>query len=160
MHIYDDEDDTTVYIYYLNDKIYAWTTRKNDKINFELQRNIKVFKRKKRILSPVVFHAFMQKYKRYQIIDIPVTSKGENFSIYGTYYEDEKLSEITEKLLSEFEQLEIFFGHLLYFKNIPKKYKNAIEILMNYHNTDTKTKINEFCINSLSIFFNLFKNTF
>ncbi len=159
MRIYD-EDDTTVYMFYFKNNLYAWTTQKKDKQLFEDQRNIKVFRKKKVTFSPIKFHAFIQKYKEYQIIDIPVSSKGKDFSIYGTYFEDSVLSDSSERLLSEFEQIDLYFGNLFYNSHLPKKYENAVSMLLEYYNINKKTSTSEFNIDSLSIFYNLFKETF
>lgn len=159
MEIYD-EDDSVVYIYYLDNRLYAWTNQKKDKAMFEEQRNVDVFRRKKKTLSPIQFHVFMQKYKSYQIIEIPVSSKGKDFSIFGTYYEDEELTSLSEHLLSEFEQLDIYFTSIFHNDLLPGKYKNAVNTLLDYCSINSKTKINEFHIDSLSMFYTLFKHTF
>lgn len=156
---YEDEDEYKVFLYYLDGKLYAWTIRKEDKEFFESQRNMKLFKRKKKILEPVVFRSFMSQYKDQQILDIPLESNGKTYLIRGTYAEDTKMTLEIEDILKALEHLDLYFLKVFNKDLLPEKYEKAVKVLLSYQSS-VKNKEREFHVNSLSIFYDLFKFTF
>lgn len=160
---YDDEDDSKVYMFYFNKKLYGWTTSKTMRDFFITERNMDAFKLKKKKMEPNLFRAFCYKYKANEIIEIPLESGGNPYTIHGTYYEDDKLSLRCDEILKDFESLDIFFNHAEFEKRIPDKYMKSIWLLVeNFYtiNKDSKDRTNAFNVDSLSIFYNLFKFTF
>lgn len=156
---YEDEDEYKVYLYYINNKLYAWTIRKEDRDYFESQRNMKVFKRKKKVMEPIVFRGFMVKYKDQMILDIPLESNGNTYLIRGTYAEDTKMSLQIDDILRELDYLDLYFQKVFSKDVLPDKYQKAIQMLLSYQTT-AKNKEKEFKVNSLSLFYDLFKYTF
>lgn len=154
-----DEDDVVVWLYYINHKLYGWTTKKDDRNFFESQRNMNVFKRKKRIMNQVVFRGFMIKYKDQQIIDIPVEYGGKTYLIRGTYAEDSQLYLKCDEICKGLESLSRYFANINNNVDIPKKYKQSIDLLLHF-STLNENKDSVLNINTLSLFYKLFKFTF
>lgn len=156
---YEEEDEYKVYIYYIDNRLYAWTIRKEDRDFFESQRNMKVFIRKKKRMEPIVFRGFMVKYKDHQILEIPLESDGCTYLIRGTYAEDTELSLKSDEILKTLDYLDLYFQKIIKRDILPDKYEKSIRTLLSFQ-TIAKNKDREFRINSLSLFYNLFKFTF
>lgn len=161
MFIYEDEEDTVVFIYYLSNKLYAWTTSKKDRDKFESVRNMKLFKRKKKVLEPIEFHAFAAKYKDQQIISIPLEHDGKVYMIYGTYQEDTEVSYKIDEYIDFMNNIELLIHYME--SEIPSKYRKAIRELSKFY-TKNKDEDDKYHLNAnfdtLMVFYKIFHNTF
>lgn len=156
-----------VYLYYLKNKLYAFTTNKVYKSDFEYQRNMECFTKRVETMDSTLFQAFSYKEKNKMMIEIPLSdSTDEYFMIIGTPEEEIKLDQTVSDMDKEFSDI------LKYLKQIPfkKKYKKAIKSLSviselrkispKLPESDEEEIENLYTINFLSLFYNLFKDTF
>lgn len=156
-----------VYLYYLKNKLYAFTTNKVYKSDFEYQRNMECFTKRVETMDSALFQAFSYKEKNKMMIEIPLSdSTDEYFMIIGTQEEEIILDQTVSDMDKEFSDI------LKYLKQIPfkKKYKKAIKSLSviselrkispKLPESDEEEIENLYTINFLSLFYNLFKDTF
>lgn len=156
-----------VYLYYINNDLYAFTTNKAYKSDFEFQRNMECFTKRVEHMDEPLFRALSYKEKDKMMIEIPLSDNTEEyFIIIGTQQEETILDQKVSEMDKEFS------GILKYLKEIPfkKKYKKAINSLSiiselrkvspKLPDSDEIQYENLYTINFLSLFYNLFKNTF
>lgn len=158
-----DDSETAVYIFYINEKMYAWTTSKKKRDAFIKQRSKKAFKLKKKELDDITLRAFRSKYKSQELIEIPLDSPDGDLEIIGTYSEDTNFSDYCEKITNDLDLSIYYFDNQCPVTDeLPDDYLKAILAL-----SDVITKIirkgytSEYVrLDGVSIFFKLHKNTF
>lgn len=164
--MYDDEDDLKVYLIYTCKKVlYAWTTSKKEKNLFIQQRKNSKFIVKKVVMNSMDYRVFMVRNKNKQIVDIPIESGGETYSLIATYEEDQMLEKEVDQLENRFEKVKKHIKQIEAFCDIPEKYLDAMKIMCDYNELvesyfNPGKKDNIFNINSLTLFMDTFKNSF
>ena len=158
-----DEDDVRVHMFYLGGKLYAWTTSKKRKSEFLSQRNRSVFEIRKKWLDPITLKAFRQKYKDQELVQIPLDSKQGDLEIIATYAEDTRYGDYLSQIVNDLEDLIDYFDddpHLN--EELPSKYRKAVETLLQIFTKERKPGFENVYVRTdgVSVFFNLFKNTF
>lgn len=155
-----------VYVYYIENDMYAFTINKQYKSDFEYQRNTKCFSICTLRMSENMYKAFMYKHRNHMLIEIPLSDETEDyFNVIGTQYEETMLDVGISDLDNEFSDI------VKYLSNIPlkDKYMSAIHSvsvvseLKKIHSTNTLSPIeyeHRSKVNILRLFYKLFSSTF
>lgn len=149
------------YLYFLRTKpeeLYAFTMNKHFAKLFEYQRNMDLFYRKiiKDIDKLPDHRIFMNDNQRKIMIEEVLNNNGEDYLIIATSQESTELDESIEYMRTVFESVDGNFEEQ--FANVKKKYKRAVENLLNHSLDDDD--FGEIQYNTFQLFFQLFNYTF
>ena len=76
-----------VYMYFHDNGLYAFTIDKKFKRNFEKERDMKQFIRRKMYMNDILYSAFSSKYKTKMMTEIILSSPHGTHKVTGTYEE-------------------------------------------------------------------------
>lgn len=151
-----------VYLFYLlsdNNRLYAYTTDKEYADRFLTERNPDLFKRKKKEFDDPMGKLFLNSHKKLQLFDGPLTEDGKSLSILMTYEENDKLTDSFETLIDELDAIRVYFTEDIALKEEWCELINRMTIIAKAEEREDQVDVIAE-INTLSLFYHLFKNTF
>lgn len=156
-----------IYLFYIkseNNTLYAFTDNKEYAISFSEQRNMKLFKFKTMSVDRNYFVSFKNKFWDNYMIPIELEDDDRSYIITGTNNEEIILNDSVEKLGDDMVYLRSYFSS---FEGLNKKVLKLIDSLTDisiknykiYGEGSNKYDL-EMQINTFSLFYYLFRNTF
>lgn len=160
----DEYAEVRVYCYFYENELYAWTTDKKIKKQFERERGVGKFQYKKIILCDDYYRIFINKNHQTMMIEIPLYDGESWLSIMSTSYESTVLDESQSLIYDEMNAILNWYlqeEHSKYYKSrVIDTITNATLItrLSELNDRDQADEIIE--INTFALFYYLFNNTF
>lgn len=148
----------TVYAFYLkkDKKLYAFTINKEYKDSFKKIRNMNKFIYTKLYMDELTLSIFQDKNYLKMLTKVYLSNSNdikEYHTIIATYDEEYLLEKKSSDISDNLVGIKIYMHRL----NLKKEYVNAIKYLTEINNPNDSTISN---INTLKLFYHLFKNTF
>lgn len=146
-----------VELIYLKDKLYCYSDNHEYVKKFLSQRNQKLFKVIKCKMNKNEFKIFDNTNYQIKLCEILLFDGIDDMYIIGTNNEDFRLTIASDEIYDTINSINTFYQ----FKNdiLKDKILKSIKYLTNTI-VDNTLKKQEFKINTLNLFYNLFKNTF
>lgn len=138
-------------LYYLENDLYAYTIDDALAKEFEQERNMKLFKKKEKKISPKELSELLSSVPVKQLVRAPYETKDNVIlTLSTTYWEDTKVTIFVEDLESKAENLMIEIAKL----DIKRSFKEDLLHFICYK------KSMELDLDIFEIFLHLFRNTF
>lgn len=146
-----------MHLFYLKEtsELYAHTTYKPYAKRFLKERNVKKLYEKTRSIDEIEYSAFLSKYHKMKLIEIPLEDYDGFYTIIGTEYEEDRLSSSIESMEDNIEYMR---NYLLSDNIFNDRYKKLLNALMTYYIIDDMHS--SLRIDTLHLFYHLHKNTF
>lgn len=146
-----------VYLLYLLSKNRLYAISDNKKIikQFLSERNHKLFNLVMKSGDKEDMLKILNEYKLLKLGDIPLEDSNGDYNIIGTLEEDNLLSHVCERMAESCQQLKLHFTQNVPFKN---EYKSLLDDLTSVTKNLNNHPIIQ--INSIKLFYYLFKETF
>ena len=149
----------TVYMFYRNNGLYAYTMTKEYRDRFIQERNKDKFVEVKKKIEESSLPLLLITYPKLKLNEIPLNYDKDNYIVMiGTGQEEEILSSTADDLEREMNDVEEYFTHIFSTKGSPKKkYESAIFQLTN--TSRHQEGVLRSNINMFHLFFHLFRET-
>ena len=144
-----------VYAYYLksDSSLYAYTEFKALADEFELERDMRIYKKKIFKMSEPEYQVFNYKHNSEMLFSNVLNDSKKDFSFATTYFENEKLDNISNQMDNKINEL---YEKVRKFP-LKKEYEDLFTDIFSIYGDGVNTPILNF--NTFKIFMELFRNT-
>ena len=160
--ITDDVEIIKIYCYYYENRLYAWTTDKKLKKQFELERGLEKFTYKKVELIDEYYRVFANKHNSSMIIAIPLYDGNRWILVLSNAYESDILDSSQSQIYDDILTIRSCYKQYrqYYKESVVKTMNAATQITNHYENKQTNLMDEILEINTFALFYYLFKDTF
>lgn len=151
-----------VHMFYLKatNDLYAFTLNKKYAKRFLQERNASLFRYRKEEMEEIMEKLFLNEYKACMLFEAPFTEGDDVFNLLITPDENAKLDESICNIIDDLDALKRHFQKNVHIKEKWKKTILRLTDTYKYQDSEDGTSEAVSMVNTFSVFYYLFKNTF